>query len=264
MSLHHHHARKRFGQNFLVDQSIIHRIVSLIRPQEGQNLVEIGPGLGALTFPVLAQAKRLTVIELDRDLIPKLIVNAQDVGELIVHSEDALTFDFQLLRQGSERLRIFGNLPYNISTPLMFHLLDQIDVVEDLHFMLQQEVVQRLAATPGTKAYGRLSVMVQYFCSVDALLVVPPEAFNPAPQVTSAIVGLIPHRPLPHQASDFSQFADLVRQAFAHKRKTLKNNLKEFVPDSVFQELGINPNERAENLPVSAYVAISNKLTEFS
>jgi len=255
-----HQPRKRFGQNFLIDTQIIHRIVSIIRPNVGEHLVEIGPGLGALTLPVLQLTGEMDVIELDRDVIPILKSHAEGLGELRIHSHDALSFDFSTLRHGPERLRVFGNLPYNISTPLMFHLLDQLDHIDDMHFMLQQEVVTRLAAAPGSKAYGRLSVMVQYFCDVEDRLTVPPESFKPAPKVMSAIVCLIPKRPLREKANDFTVFSDVVHRAFAHKRKTLRNNLKDLLSEDDLRENGINPNERAENLPLEAFIKISNWL----
>lgn len=255
-----HQPRKRFGQNFLIDTQVIHQIVSLIRPRTGEHLVEIGPGLGALTIPVLRACGSLDVIELDRDVIPKLQAQAQGVGELRVHAQDALSFDFSALKRENQRLRVFGNLPYNISTPLLFHLMDQLDTIEHLHFMLQLEVVERLAAQPGSKDYGRLSVMIQYFCEVELLLTVPPSAFQPAPKVMSAIVSLRPRRPLPHASHDFALFAEVVKRAFMHKRKTLKNNLKGLITEEELLAKGINPSVRAEDLSLDTFIEISNCL----
>lgn len=253
-----HRPRKRFGQNFLHDKSIIQRIVNAISPQPGDNVVEIGPGQGALTVPILRLIHEMDAIELDRDLIPALTQRCADKGLLHIHQADALTFDFSSLRKNQLPLRVIGNLPYNISTPLIFHLLSFTGLIRDMHFMLQKEVVDRLAAEPGSEAYGRLSVMAQYHCKISALFDVPPSAFYPPPQVNSSIVRLIPHAFTPYLANDYSHFSNIVKEAFSHRRKTLRNSLKHMVSDDHWKTLSINPQQRAEELGVEAYVMISN------
>ena len=268
-----HQARKRFGQNFLHDQGIIRHIVACIRPKPEQKIVEIGPGLGAITEHLLASAGHLDVVELDRDLLPHLRISFASYGDnLRIHEADALQFDFSSLNvatldtkeqtKGKQLLRIVGNLPYNISTPLIFHLLSYTDLIEDMHFMLQKEVVLRLAAGAGTNNYGRLSIMAQYFCRVDNLFEVPPEAFDPRPKVDSAIVRMAPYSQLPHTADDFKHFEQLVKSGFAQRRKTLRNNLKGIADDEQLQSLGIDPSIRPERLTVGEFVAISNLLTQ--
>lgn len=252
-----HTPRKRFGQNFLHDKHIIQRIVDVIAPKPGQQIVEIGPGQGALTIPVLERAGKLNVIELDRDLIPLLEENCQGHGELTIHAMDALAFDFsQLAQQG--QLRVIGNLPYNISTPLIFHLLEHANHIIDMHFMLQKEVVDRMAAHAGDDAYGRLSIMVQYHCEVTALFNVPPGAFNPPPKVNSSIVRLVPHKQLPCIANNYAHFSEVVKLAFNQRRKTLRNCLKTIISDEQWQALGIDPSLRPEQLTLADYVKISN------
>ena len=263
-----HQARKRFGQNFLHDQGIIRHIVACIRPKPEQHIVEIGPGLGAITEHLLATAGHLDVVELDRDLLPYLRIAFASYGDnLRIHEADALQFDFRSLSKDNsntpeELLRIVGNLPYNISTPLIFHLLSYTDLIADMHFMLQKEVVLRLAAGAGTNNYGRLSIMAQYFCRVDNLFEVPPEAFDPRPKVDSAIVRMAPYTDLPHAANDFKHFESLVKSGFAQRRKTLRNNLKGIANDEQLQSLGIDPSIRPERLTVGDFVAISNLLTQ--
>lgn len=273
-----HQARKRFGQNFLHDQGIIRHIVACIRPKPEQKIVEIGPGLGAITEHLLASAGHLDVVELDRDLLPHLRISFASYGSnLRIHEADALQFDFSSLNieqsetpdsatqdkgKGKQLLRIVGNLPYNISTPLIFHLLSYTDLIEDMHFMLQKEVVLRLAAGAGTNNYGRLSIMAQYFCRVDHLFEVPPEAFDPRPKVDSAIVRMAPYSKLPYVAHDFKHFEQLVKSGFAQRRKTLRNNLKGIANDQQLQSLGIDPSIRPERLNVGEFVAISNLLTQ--
>jgi 16S rRNA (adenine1518-N6/adenine1519-N6)-dimethyltransferase len=263
-----HQARKRFGQNFLHDQGIIRHIVACIRPKPEQHIVEIGPGLGAITEHLLATAGHLDVVELDRDLLPYLRISFASYGDnLRIHEADALQFDFSSLSKDNsntpkELLRIVGNLPYNISTPLIFHLLSYTDLIADMHFMLQKEVVLRLAAGAGTNNYGRLSIMAQYFCRVDNLFEVPPEAFDPRPKVDSAIVRMAPYTDLPHTAKDFKHFESLVKSGFAQRRKTLRNNLKGIANDEQLQSLGIDPSIRPERLTVGDFVAISNLLTQ--
>ncbi|MFY0991374.1 16S rRNA (adenine(1518)-N(6)/adenine(1519)-N(6))-dimethyltransferase RsmA [Halomonas sp. C05BenzN] len=258
-----HRARKRFGQNFLRDPGIISRIVRAIGPRPGDRLVEIGPGQGALTEPLLeAAGGRLEVIELDRDLIPGLRVQFFNHPGFVIHEGDALKFDFRALRGEGEPLRVVGNLPYNISTPLIMHLLQAGDAVADMHFMLQKEVVDRLAAEPGGADWGRLSVMAQYHCRVDALFVVPPEAFVPRPRVDSAIVRLTPHAEPPCRAQDETLLFEVVRQAFGQRRKTLRNNLKGRIDAADLEALGIDPGRRPQTLTVAEFVRIANHLAD--
>jgi 16S rRNA (adenine1518-N6/adenine1519-N6)-dimethyltransferase len=248
-----HLPRKRFGQNFLQDNHVIDRIVSAIHPLPDETVVEIGPGLGALTFPLLQAAGQLQVVELDRDLIPALRDKGKALGELIIHQGDALKFDFHGCGEG---IRLVGNLPYNISTPILFHLFTQLDCITDMTFMLQKEVVDRMVATPGSKQYGRLSVMVQYYCAVASLFDVPPEAFYPAPKVNSSIVRLVPYKVLPYPAQDKALLDEIVREAFSQRRKTLRNSLRAYFNDEQFAAAGVNPDLRAENLSVQDYVRL--------
>lgn len=256
-----HRARKRFGQNFLRDPGIISRIVRAIAPRPGDRVVEIGPGQGALTEPLLeATGGRLEVIELDRDLVPGLRVQFFNHPGFVIHEGDALKFDFRQLRGAGEPLRVVGNLPYNISTPLIGHLLEAGDAIADMHFMLQKEVVERLAAEPGGPDWGRLSVMAQYRCRVDDLFTVPPEAFVPRPKVDSAIVRLTPFAELPWPAADEALLFGVVRQAFGQRRKTLRNNLKGLIGGDALAELGIDPARRPQTLGVEEFVRIANHL----
>jgi len=252
-----HTPRKRFGQNFLHDSSVIDRIVRAVAPKTGQKLVEIGPGLGALTLPILQQLGRLQVVELDRDLIPKLEALCADQGELTVHSADALKFDFAALCDENEKLRLVGNLPYNISTPLIFHLLQSVERIHDMHFMLQYEVVQRMAAPPGGRDYGRLSVMSQYYCQVQALFTVRPGAFNPPPKVNSAIVRLTPHQEPLVEVGEVELFAKVVRQAFSQRRKTLRNTLRPLLSAEAIESCDIDPSLRAESLSLAQFASLS-------
>jgi 16S rRNA (adenine1518-N6/adenine1519-N6)-dimethyltransferase len=256
-----HRARKRFGQNFLHDPVVIDKIIQAIHPRPSDTLVEIGPGQGAITYPLLSAAGKLTVIELDRDLITPLKQHGATLGELSIHNADALSFDFCGLG-GSEQLRVIGNLPYNISTPLLFHLLDQHRCISDMHFMLQKEVVERMAASPGTGQYGRLSVMLQYRCRVTPLFTIGPGAFNPPPRVASAFVRLEPYRELPVHISNESLFATLVKQAFSQRRKTLRNTLRGLLDIEEITGLGIDPSARAESLDLAAFAALANRLGE--
>ena len=258
-----HKARKRFGQNFLHDHGVIRRIIHSIAPHESDQIVEIGPGLGALTEELLSEAGELDAIELDRDLPPILRTKFFNYGDKFrIHEADAMKFDFSSLRKGDKRLRIVGNLPYNISTQLIFHLLSHSDNVEDMHFMLQKEVVDRMAAGPGENNYGRLSIMAQYFCKVESLFTVPPGAFNPAPKVDSAIIRLTPYQTLPDVAEDKEQFETVVRTAFNMRRKTLRNNLKPLLSADDLESIGIDPTLRPERLSVANFVTISNFLTQ--
>lgn len=255
-----HRARKRFGQNFLRDLGIISRIIRSIGPREGDRLVEIGPGQGALTAPLLEATGKLEVVELDRDLIPGLRVQFFNYPDFVIHEGDALKFDFAALKGDGPALRVVGNLPYNISTPLIVHLLTMGTAIADMHFMLQKEVVERLAAEPGSTDWGRLSVMAQYYCHVDQLFIVPPEAFVPRPKVDSAIVRLTPHNRLPHTADDPALLFELVKLAFGQRRKTLRNNLKGRVSAATLEALGIDPARRPQTLSVAEYVAIANQV----
>jgi 16S rRNA (adenine1518-N6/adenine1519-N6)-dimethyltransferase len=254
-----HIARKRFGQHFLHDPGILRRIVELVSPQPGERLVEIGPGEGALTLPLLRAARRLTAIELDRDLIEPLRAKSQGIGELEVINADALTVDFTALAHGGV-LRLVGNLPYNISTPILFHCLEHAAAIADMHFMLQKEVVDRMAAAPGSKTYGRLSVMLQLRCSVEPLLRVPPGAFRPPPKVDSAVVRLAP---LPASALpdvDASVLERVVRAAFGQRRKTLGNALSDVASSDDITAAGVDPRARAEQLEPAEFVAIARRL----
>lgn len=258
-----HTARKRFGQNFLHDDQIIQSIVAAINPQANDFLIEIGPGLGALTEPVAEQIEHLTVIELDRDLAERLRRHPFLHQKLTVIEQDVMRFDFQQLAQQSDKpLRIFGNLPYNISTPLMFHLFQYHDVIQDMHFMLQKEVVNRLCAGPNSKAYGRLTIMAQYFCQVIPVLEVPPSAFKPAPKVDSAVVRLVPHKVLPYPVKDLYWLNRVCTQAFNQRRKTLRNSLMDLFTAEQLVELEIKLTDRAENLTIADYARLANWLAD--
>ena len=263
-----HTARKRFGQNFLHDDNVIQGIVAAIYPQKGQFLVEIGPGLGALTEPVADQTDRLTVVELDRDLAQRLRHHPFLHQKLNVIETDAMQFDFgklyedEHLAEQGQKLRVFGNLPYNISTPLIFHLLKFYDKIQDMHFMLQKEVVKRLCAAPNSKAYGRLTIMTQYFCQVMPVLEVPPTAFKPAPKVDSAVVQLIPHKELPHPVKDLYWLNRVTSQAFNQRRKTLRNALSTLFTPEQLTALNIDLTARAENLSIADYARLANWLAD--
>ena len=252
-----HVARKRFGQNFLVDTQVIGSILAAIAPRRDDLIVEIGPGLGALTAPLIERLDRLHAVEIDRDIVARLR-RRFPAEQLVLHEGDALSFDFGALAVGDQVLRVVGNLPYNISTPLLFHLAQFADRVYDMHFMLQKEVVERMVAETGSADYGRLSVMLQYRFVMDWLLDVPPESFDPAPRVDSAVVRLIPRRPEALTARDEQHFAALVAQAFSQRRKMLRNTLKGVIEDTVFKEAGIAPTVRAEDLSVADYIRLSN------
>lgn len=254
-----HKARKRFGQNFLVDENIIERIVRAVAPKESDHLVEIGPGQGAITELLLQRCPSLTAVELDRDLIPMLEFKFREYPQFSIIEKDALKFDFGAFA-GDRPLRIVGNLPYNISTPLLFHLLGFRGKVQDMHFMLQKEVVDRLGAAPGQKSYGRLSVMVQYHCRVQGLFPVPPQSFRPAPKVESAIVRLIPHAAPPHPAEDEQLLERIVNVAFQQRRKTLRNALKPLFPELDADKLPLDAGRRPETLSVQEFVQLANHL----
>jgi 16S rRNA (adenine1518-N6/adenine1519-N6)-dimethyltransferase len=252
-----HKAKKSFGQNFLVDQNIIADIIRAIRPEANDNMVEIGPGLGALTRPLLKLLNTLHVIEIDRDIIARLKTDyPQD--KIFIHEGDALKFDLATL---DAPLRIVGNLPYNISSPLLFHFSNYATRITDMHFMLQNEVVERMVAAPSTPEYGRLSVMLQYRFNMEKLIDVPPQSFRPAPKVDSAIVRMIPIPPGKITVQDEALFAKVVSAAFGQRRKTLRNTLKSHLAESDFVQLGIDAQLRAENLGVAEFASITKLLS---
>ena len=262
-----HSARRRFGQNFLVAPGIIRKIVDAIAPRAGETVVEIGPGLGAITEPLLERIDHLQVVEIDRDLIARLR-NRFPPERLTIHEGDALQFDFGALK-GAGPLKIVGNLPYNISSPLLFHLVAFAPVVHDMHFMLQKEVVDRMVAEPGSKDFGRLSVMLQYHYHMERMFVVPPGAFNPPPKVDSAIVLMIPRvigtgTGTGEAAKDLALFARVVTAAFSQRRKMLRNTLREFISEPDLAALGIAPTARAEDIAVTDYVRLANSLADLA
>ncbi|MDT0596605.1 16S rRNA (adenine(1518)-N(6)/adenine(1519)-N(6))-dimethyltransferase RsmA [Glaciecola petra] len=257
-----HTARKRFGQNFLHDPFVIDKIVSAIGPKNGENLVEIGPGLGALTEPVAELVDDLTVVELDRDLAKRLRSHPFIQDKLNVVEQDALKFDFSSMVDGNQKLRVFGNLPYNISTPLMFHLFKFCNHIQDMHFMLQLEVVKRLCATHGDKLYGRLSVMAQYYCKAVPVVMVPPTAFKPAPKVDSAVVRLIPHKQPIVDLHCIDTLQQVVTSAFNQRRKTIRNSLKNLLDEQQITTLDIDPSFRAEKLSLADFAALANAVFE--
>ena len=253
-TLHGHQARKRFGQNFLVDPNIIRKIVAAIGAKPGEAVVEIGPGLGALTEPLLASSGHLHVVEIDRDLIARLKeTHSREV--LTIHEGDALRFDFAQLPAD---LKVVGNLPYNISTPLLFHLADYAERVREMTFMLQKEVVDRMVAEPDTEAYGRLGVMLQYRFHMMKLFDVPPDAFRPAPKVTSAIVRMVPKPASELDCADAKLLAKIVTAAFGQRRKTLRNTLRDHLELTDFEALGIKPVARGETLSLADFVRVAN------
>ncbi|WFF37772.1 16S rRNA (adenine(1518)-N(6)/adenine(1519)-N(6))-dimethyltransferase RsmA [Moraxella nasibovis] len=262
-----HAPRKRFGQNFLHDTSVIRQIVDSVRLSRGDNLLEIGPGLGALTEPLLAEVDGMTVVELDRDLASQLKINigANSHPDFTIINDNAMHIDYRALATqiGKGAFRVVGNLPYNISTPILFRLLEFSDVIIDMHFMLQKEVVDRITAEPSTKEYGRLSVIMQYYCMADYLLTVPKGAFNPPPKVTSAVFRLTPYQQKPITAKDETLFATIVRETFNHRRKTLRAIFKSVsilpsLDDDDFAKAHINPQARPETLSVADFVRLSD------
>ncbi|WP_348729152.1 16S rRNA (adenine(1518)-N(6)/adenine(1519)-N(6))-dimethyltransferase RsmA [Rheinheimera texasensis] len=257
-----HQARKRFGQNFLHDPAVIERIVKAIAPKPGEHLVEIGPGLGALTEPVAERCGHLTVVELDRDLAQRLREHPILADKLTIYQTDAMKFDFSQLMPADGKLKVFGNLPYNISTPLLFHLFEFADCIENMHFMLQKEVVERMTAGHGSKTFGRLSVMTQFFCQAIPVVEVGPGAFKPAPKVDSAVVRLIP-RPVAERADvPVAVLNRVCLEAFNQRRKTLRNCFSNFATASDIEALGINPGLRPEQLPVSEFIRVAQWLAQ--
>lgn len=251
-------AKKQFGQHFLADRYYVDKIVMAVNPVAGDNLVEIGPGQGAITFPLLRKHPRLTVIEFDRDLIAPLAAAAAPLGELTIIHRDVLQVDFSALAEPGRKIRLVGNLPYNISSPILFHAMDHAAVIRDMHFMLQKEVVDRMAAGPGSKVYGRLSVMLQAYCRVDSLFIVPPGAFRPPPKVDSAVARLVPHDPATIGINDPARFAEVVRAAFGQRRKTLRNALNGVCTAEQFAAAGVRPEARAEQIEVAQFIALAN------
>jgi 16S rRNA (adenine1518-N6/adenine1519-N6)-dimethyltransferase len=253
-----HGAKKHLGQNFLHERSIIDRIVLAVDPQPGDRIVEIGPGQGALTFPLLDRHGAVTAIEFDRDLLQPLAAAASAHGTLTLIPADVLSVDFTALADDGQ-IRLVGNLPYNLSSPILFHALEHAAAIRDMHFMLQKEVVDRMAADPGSKVYGRLSVMLQAYCTVTPLLKVPPGAFRPAPKVDSAVVRLVPRAPGTIGIVDRKRFADVVRAAFGQRRKTLRNALGNVVDLATIEAAGVRPDARAEQISVADFVRIANQ-----
>lgn len=255
-------AKKHLGQNFLHERGVVGKIVQAIDPQPGDRIVEIGPGQGALTFPLLDRHGALTAIEFDRDLLEPLAQAAQAHGALTLIPADVLTVDFSALAgepmPEDGRIRLAGNLPYNLSSPILFHALDHAAAIRDMHFMLQKEVVERMAAPPGSKVYGRLSVMLQAYCAVTPLFKVPPGAFRPAPKVDSAVVRLVPRAPHTVGIDDPRRFAAIVRAAFGQRRKTLRNALAGEADEALIEAAGLAPGARAEQLAVADFVRLAN------
>ncbi len=258
-------AKKHLGQNFLHERSVIDKIVLAVNPQAGDAIVEIGPGQGALTFPLLRRHGELTAIEFDRDLHAPLQASAREHGQLHLIEGDVLGVDFTALAalrgDANGQIRLVGNLPYNLSSPILFHALDHAPAVRDMHFMLQKEVVERMASGPGNKVYGRLSVMLQAYCAVTPLFTVPPGAFRPAPKVDSAVVRLIPKPADRIEVMDRVVFANVVRAAFGQRRKTLRNALKGVAEGAQIETAGLRPDARAEQVEVSGFVQLANLLT---
>jgi 16S rRNA (adenine1518-N6/adenine1519-N6)-dimethyltransferase len=251
-------AKKQFGQHFLADTHYVDKIVMAVSPKAGDRLVEIGPGQGAITFPLLRKHPELTVIEFDRDLIAPLTAAAAPLGQLTIIHRDVLQVNFSELAEPGKQIRLVGNLPYNISSPILFHALDHAAAISDMTFMLQKEVVDRMAAEPGSKVYGRLSVMLQAYCRVDSLFIVPPGAFRPPPKVDSAVARLVPHDPATVGINDRTRFAEVVRAAFGQRRKTLRNALNGVCTAEQFEMAGVRPDARAEQIEVAQFIALAN------
>lgn len=254
-----HRTKKRFGQHFLHDAHIIQQIINAVQKDDDHTLVEIGPGQGAITFPLLEKFNHLTAIELDRDLITPLTFKAKQVGELTLINEDVLNVDFYNTFP-DQTLSLIGNLPYNISTPLLFHLMKFASHIHAMTFMVQQEVAQRITANVGDKHYGRLSVMLQYYCQCDYLFPVPPESFSPPPKVDSAIISLKPLKQPVQPVNNKQAFDDLVKTAFSQRRKTIRNSLSSLATKEQLEQCGIAPQNRAENISLSEYVKLANYL----
>jgi 16S rRNA (adenine1518-N6/adenine1519-N6)-dimethyltransferase len=250
-----HRARRRFGQNFLIDQNVIGRIIDCVMPEPGQRIIEIGPGHGALTGPLLASGAHVMALEIDRDLARRLAVELGRPENLTVHTGDVLETDLAALAEQAD-YRLVGNLPYNISTPILFHVMAQRQLPRDMHFMLQREVVDRVVARPGGREYGRLSVMVQNLCEAWSLFEIAPDSFEPRPRVTSAMLRLAP-RPAPIAQSEPDHFARVVKAAFAMRRKTLRNSLRGLLDEAQIRAAGVRPGSRAEQLDVIQFDALA-------
>ena len=249
--------KKNLGQHFLADRTYIDQIVMAVNPRPGDRLVEIGPGQGAITFPLLKKQGELTVIEFDRDLITPLMEASEGVGRLTIIHKDVLQVDFSKLAGDEGPLRLVGNLPYNISSPILFHAIAHLPAIRDMHFMLQKEVVDRMAAAPGSKVYGRLSVMLQAYCTVTSLFDVPPGAFRPPPKVDSSVVRLVPKPPAEIGIADPALFERVVRDAFGQRRKTLRNALSQVCTGADIEAAGLRPDARAEQLAVGDFVHLT-------
>lgn len=256
------HPRKRFGQHFLTDSHILQKLLSSIAPQPTDHMVEIGPGQGALTELLLPEVKQLDAIEIDRDLVKILEKQFSTHKNFVIHEADVLNFDFNSIKSDDQPLRIVGNLPYNISTPLLFKLFSYREIITDMFFMLQKEVVDRLTAPVGSHHYGRLSVMAQYFCKTIELFIVEAEAFSPPPKVESAVVCLIPQEQT-HLANDLNTFTHIVREAFSYRRKTLRNCLKKYISSGLLESINIDPSKRPQELTVEDFVKISNMIKAY-
>ena len=250
-------AKKSLGQHFLHERGVVDRIILAVDPKPGDRLVEIGPGQGAMTFPLLDRHGALTAIEFDRDLLRPLAAAARTHGELTLVHANVLDVDFTALADGTP-IRLVGNLPYNLSSPILFHALDHAAAVRDMHFMLQKEVVERAAAGPGSKVYGRLSVMLQAFCEVTSLFTIGPGAFRPPPKVDSAVMRLVPRDPARIGIDDRARFAAVVRAAFGQRRKTLRNALRAICDEDALRAAGIDPQARAEQLEVADFIRLAN------
>jgi 16S rRNA (adenine1518-N6/adenine1519-N6)-dimethyltransferase len=266
-----HKPRKRFGQNFLTDEQVVFSIINAIHPQQDQHLVEIGPGQGALTSLLAETCQQLDLIEIDRDLVARLKTQYADKTHLIIHQLDALKLDVtQLLPVSGKpldapsKMRVIGNLPYNISTPLLFHLLNQSQSITDMHFMLQKEVADRITAQPGNKQYARLTVITQYLCKVSKLFDVAPESFNPQPKVWSSFVKLVPHSEPPVIVDSFQIFNSVVIQAFSQRRKTLRNTLSKLLSAEQIKSVDIDPGRRAETLSLEEFAQLSRLVSQLS
>ena len=254
--------RKRFGQHFLIDDIVVARLLHLLRPTNAQHIIEIGPGFGVLSTPILDRGCHLTAIEIDRQLAQHLSQSLSLVERFKLIQQDILTVNLMELVPAGQRVRVIGNLPYNISTPLLFHMLDQRSLIEDMHFMLQSEFVDRLVASAGSKLYGRLSVSMQLHCRCERLFYVEPDSFEPAPRVRSAVVRIVPLQEPTNFIADQTLFHDLVRDAFSQRRKTLKNSLGNRVRKSHFSQANIDPGRRAETLSVGEFAALANTISQ--
>ncbi|AKC60302.1 16S rRNA (adenine(1518)-N(6)/adenine(1519)-N(6))-dimethyltransferase RsmA [Blochmannia endosymbiont of Camponotus (Colobopsis) obliquus] len=254
-----HKICKKFGQHFLHNINIINSIIHFISPKKHESIIEIGPGLGAITIPISQYGNHIIAIEIDKTLVQKLTKNFSNQKKIKILQHNILSIDLQNLNI-KKPIRIFGNLPYNISTPIIFHLFNYINLIQDMHFVLQREIVNRLIANPNNKKYGRLSVMVQYFCKIFRLLEIPSHSFTPAPKVHSTLIKLIPHTKKPYTANNVNKLSIIVKTAFSQRRKMIKNSLKFLLSVKQIEKQNINPELRAENLNIKQYCQLSNAL----